>query len=1008
MSTATHSLGICFVATAWVLLGPARLSNAEETWFVAPSGNNAWSGRLEEPAADGTDGPVGDLHRAVELARRSAAGAKRRIVLRAGEYFVTRPIELGPKDAGLTIEAAAGERVVLYGGRRITGWRRDGDRFWAADLPDGKSGKWDFRLLIVDGRMCPRARLPEKGTFTHLSTFDVPWMSTTHGGWKRKPTREELTTLKYRPEDLGPWLDVNNAEVTVYHMWDESLVGVERNDTEKHILTFSNPCGHPPGAFGVRKYVVWNVRRGMTRPGQWYLDRTAGRVVYWPLPGQDMAEAKALAPTVESIVRIAGRAGKPARDITIRRLTLAVTNTPRKAGGFGAAAFAGAVELTVAENCRLEDLEIVNVAGQGVRGWKLASCRIENCRIHDTGACGIRVVGECMIRNNDVHHVGRIYPSAIGIWGAGRGGPGCTIRHNTVHDTPYTAIACGGDGHRIENNSIYRAMLVLHDGAGIYVSMGRGMILRGNYVRDVVDTGGYGASAYYLDEQTVDCLVEGNLSVRVARPVQNHMARRNTIRGNVFVTDGDLVLSFPISSDYCLEKNVVVAGGKIQIANPDAISKAADNIFFSESGVAEQVVMNRYRKVKPLPLTSGKRWLLADPKMVHYESGRVRYAAGSPVEKRAIPPIDVSGAGCRILVSPDYEQPAGIEGAVLYDYDPATKLGDDVFGTVVADFSRPLDGRKRCSHGGPVCLEYPDGTLVAFYANTSSHNVDGWTEYALSKDKGRTWDKHHPFPHSLAAYEKNRKRPVWVEEGLVTAEGTVVLILTEFDGDRRVRNSVMRSKDCGATWSGPEPFADDAVGYPAAAAVAGSVCYVLLDSVRGPHELYVSVDDGKTWRRRSTLPLQKDAWYGALCVMEDGGLLAGAYVTQDEDHLYYCISRDGGRTWGAQRKAPLDKKIRDPELACLDGKYYLHGRSGHLGSGSHRFVLYQSDDGIHWKSGVIISGDRRFPDGYSHNCILNKYDADKPNELMIQYSIIYEPPRTSEYVFFIRPTRAGP
>ena len=41
-------------------------------------------------------------------------------------------------------------------------------------------------------------------------------------GWQRKPTDEELTTMKYKPEDLGPWLDANNAEVVVHHMWTES------------------------------------------------------------------------------------------------------------------------------------------------------------------------------------------------------------------------------------------------------------------------------------------------------------------------------------------------------------------------------------------------------------------------------------------------------------------------------------------------------------------------------------------------------------------------------------------------------------------------------------------------------------------------------------------------------------------------------------------------------------------------------------------------------------------
>ena len=61
-------------------------------------------------------------------------------------------------------------------------------------------------------------------------------MSTTGGGWKRKATQEELTTLKYRPDDIRPWLDVKNAEITVYHMWDESVVGLRENDVANQLL----------------------------------------------------------------------------------------------------------------------------------------------------------------------------------------------------------------------------------------------------------------------------------------------------------------------------------------------------------------------------------------------------------------------------------------------------------------------------------------------------------------------------------------------------------------------------------------------------------------------------------------------------------------------------------------------------------------------------------------------------------------------------------------------------
>ena len=342
-----------------------------------------------------------------------------------------------------------------------------------------------------------------------------------------------------------------------------------------------------------------------------------------------------------------------------------------------------------------------------------------------------------------------------------------------------------------------------------------------------------------------------------------------------------------------------------------------------------------------------------------------------------------------------------IDGAVIYDHDPATNLGDDVFGNVICDFQKDAPGRN--SHGGPVCLEYPNGSIVAFHTNASDHNLDGWSEYALSKDGGRTWEKSKKFDYSHEAYQKDPKRPVWVEEGLVTERGTIALFVTHFENDQRVKSVFMRSHDNGSTWTTPEPVDREFVGYPAAAAVSADTNYVLFDSAAGPHVLYVSTDDGRTWRKRSTLTLDNSKWYGALCIMGDGRLLAGAYATNDEDHLHYCISQDEGHSWSEQKQAYVDKKIRDPELAHLEGKYYLHGRSGHGGEGAHRFVLYQSDDGTNWKSGVVVSGQRKGPDGYSHNCIINKYSPDTPNELMIEYSIQYNGRDTNEYVFFVRP-----
>ena len=83
-----------------------------------------------------------------------------------------------------------------------------------------------------------------------------------------------------------------------------------------------------------------------------------------------------------------------------------------------------------------------------------------------------------------------------------------------------------------------------------------------------------------------------------------------------------------------------------------------------------------------------------------------------------------------------YEQ---IDGALIYDHDPSTRLGDDVFGTIISDLEHDFPGRN--SHGGPVCMEYPNGQIVAFNTNTSDHNNDGWSEYAVSRDGGKNWEK---------------------------------------------------------------------------------------------------------------------------------------------------------------------------------------------------------------------------------------------------------------------------
>lgn len=540
------------------------------TFVVAPSGNDQNPATAEQPLAS--------LQAARDGARKAGPGPHR-IVVTAGDYFLTAALELDSRDDGLTIEAEPAGKATLYGGRLVTGWRRDGDQFWCADLPGVKEGAWDFRALLVDGRLAERARFPGTGAFENRGTWNLPLLPAVAGHWERKPTREELTTMPYDPKDIPATFDVRSAEVRLYHMWAESLVGVASNDTERHALILSSEPAWPPGALNKRDYVVLNTREGMTRPGQWYLDRNAGRVVYWPLPGEDLAQIEVIAPTTERIINIAGTAQKNAENITLRGLSLQATTAPLSPASFGAGAFPGAVTLANVRRCEMENLEICNVGGLGIRGENLHECRIVGCRIHHVGACGVRVNNgnDMTIAQNHIHHLGVYYPSAAATMLHGRK---MHIHRNEIHDAPYSGLIAGGGDHLIEQNLIYRVMRELHDGAAIYGNMSN-CIIRGNVVRDVVQVGkGFGASAYYLDEGARDCIVERNVAQGVPMPTHNHITRNITVRDNVFIADQDMTVSFQRSVGCTFEGNTLFVPGKLNVRQPNAIKVWKDNVVF--------------------------------------------------------------------------------------------------------------------------------------------------------------------------------------------------------------------------------------------------------------------------------------------------------------------------------------------------------------------------------------------------------------------------------------------
>jgi len=581
---------------------------AQATFYVSTCGNDAWSGNLPSPNCNHTDGPFATLQHAKEASRALGTTSPRTIIIRGGSYY-GGSIRTGSMDSGLTIEGAQDESPILYGGRRITNWIREGS-FYTATLHKINNKPWDISMLLVNGRYAEQARLPHYGVFIHRNTWDVPWKDFDNGtsGWVRNPTEEDLTTLKYRPGDLGKWLDINNAEISAYYSWEESRVRLKSLDDTSHQVVLAKPLIHPIGAMSeysprAHGYVVWNVREGMNEPGQWYIDRTTNKIVYWPRANEDMRTAVVVAPTSECVIAVAGDPKNQARDITLKNLIISVTNAPQVSSGAAPGWYQGAISVYGAKNFRVMGVKVTKAGGTGLRMISSEDCRVENCEFSYLGGDGIYsyAMDRLVVRNNLVHHNGLANAGSNGIYLCATSDS--LIEHNEAFAAPYCGIDGGFTNCRIQDNLFYDYMRGLMDGGAIHIGKSDNTIVTGNAA--------YGTNCipyshgYYIDYRSKNCCIQGNLAVNTRWPSQNNLSSDCKICDNIFIDDQSSTLRASFSNGFTFEKNIIVSGSGVSFINTNKDANdiiARNNLIDPGTGKAEFIGVQNIGNVYGNPM----------------------------------------------------------------------------------------------------------------------------------------------------------------------------------------------------------------------------------------------------------------------------------------------------------------------------------------------------------------------------------------------------------------------
>lgn len=552
--------------------------------YVSPTGSS-WEGTKEHPFGLGS--LAGHLN---TLLNQPGYIDSIDVLFQGGTYCGTLTLN---QNFSLPVhfKACPGEKPVFAGGTPLVmrEGTHEGMRAWFALMPDVLAGKraGSANVLMVNGERRFKTRLPKQGTYRMES---VPGMDFANG---LPDAFWGTDTFVCAEGDIQAWHDLANVEVVVLHYWQEERLPIAHFDplsrtvvTAKTSSMALNDSYSPQYA----RYYVENVREALCEPGQWYLDRQSGELIYLPTEQEQLNNTTVILPSLEGGVVMNG-----AQNITLEGLTwngfdrkaLSCASTGQSANAVEKAV----IELTDCKNIAIRNCTITNAENYGIA--VKAGCRnilVDCCHIAHMGAGGIRVNGarqhgnaqteenstcRVSVTNCEIHDVGLSYPSAacILIMNASH----AVLRHNELYDGFYTGISlgwCWGYGesvnghHIVEYNHIHHlGKGQLSDFGGIYtLGSQNGTVLRFNVIHDL-QRAVYGAWGIYPDEGTSGMLVEGNLVYRtMGSAFYQHYGRENIVRGNLFVgagAEGCIYLGrIEEHNAFTLSNNILISDGR--------------------------------------------------------------------------------------------------------------------------------------------------------------------------------------------------------------------------------------------------------------------------------------------------------------------------------------------------------------------------------------------------------------------------------------------------------------
>jgi hypothetical protein len=526
---------------------------AQNTFYISPKGNDTNLGTQTQP--------FGTINRALAEARKTPG--KVVINLLEGTYYLNQPVVFTPEDSRkknetLTITNFKNQKVTVSGGVKLNlKWEKYKNGIWQAKVTQNVI----FDELFVNGQLQRMARYPNYDPTAHY-----------FGGTASDALSKERAVRWKSPEGgyvhaLHPceWGDIHYTIIGKDEMGEVTLEGGWQNNRKMGM--------HQKYRF------VENIFEELDTVNEWFYDKKAKILYYYPPKGLDTKTAKFETPQIAHLFEFKGSEINPVKNISIERLTLSQTlrtfmqNKEPLLRSDWTIYRGGAVHFDGAVNCSIKNCTLNNLGGNAVffNNYN-RDCEISGCLISEIGASAFCFVGDpnavrspsfeywqfipldkidrtpgpktnnypanCKIFDNLIFNSGLIEKQSAGVELSMC--QGITVCHNTIYDVPRAGINVSEGtwgGHIIEYNDVFNTVKESGD-HGSFNSWGRDRY-------------------WHPDKKILDSIVETNFSLAMLDVVKPIIIRNNRMRcdhgWDIDLDDG--------SSNYQIYNNLCLNGG---------------------------------------------------------------------------------------------------------------------------------------------------------------------------------------------------------------------------------------------------------------------------------------------------------------------------------------------------------------------------------------------------------------------------------------------------------------